>query len=348
MQRPWERGPATVRLRTTPLFVAAFAALGLALLLPPKTGFARGSEVAVLGESPRQQVAIVSINLQECDETDVADRSDMTRFAARLKDKVPYAPDAVLLQEVKRTPARYVARQLSRRFDMQYVVASTGAPFRTERRGRVFVKDTAILLNTTTMTLADNGGYINTPYDKADAAAGTKLMVRGQAYVFAKEKTGGLELPLASVHYQTTSYLKSRSIADAYRESWSIKIAERLRSAYPSSGKDRIMSIGGDFNSGRAAWSANHEWQVMPFWSTLTNDYSLNDTLYTASKHISRRSDEQEFWSIDYIFSAGRVVDAASDLEYKTNNIDQDPQRFYSDHRFLWSVVGSKGLHYNQ
>lgn len=319
------------------------------MTLQSTAGLAQGLEVPLLGGSPPSQVLVVSANVQECAPGDMDDMSELRILARRLEDQLPFAPDAVLLQEVKDSSARRLARLLSRRFGMRYALASlTELPYHKETRKRILTRDTAILLNMETMRVAHSGGYISTAYDRRDAASDDKPHVKGHAFLLAKERAGALSVSLASVHFVRATVLRSRDLADRYRARWSSKVARRLDATYPVAARTDIATIGGDFNSGRGLRAPGGDWRRMPFWTLLTGRRDFNDTVYVAAKNLPFRRDELERSNVDYIFSAGGVGDAASDLSYKADDSHRDPERFYSDHRFFWAIVGAKGLYFNQ
>ena len=105
-----------------------------------------------MNRSPPRQLLILSANLQEARPRDMSD-AEMVNFARRVRRVVPYAPDAVLLQEVVKSSAARVARLLKDTTGFGFDVAVSPGPepvVRTEGE-HIVVRDTAILLNRVTM-----------------------------------------------------------------------------------------------------------------------------------------------------------------------------------------------------
>lgn len=109
----------------------------LSVLLAPAIGSA-----SVPGESPRGQVLVVDANLLEAfGGADVADAADMNNFVRRLVAQLPYAPDALLLQEVVGPSAENVARFMSAATGLEYDVALATYPSPSNRQVEVIGGD---------------------------------------------------------------------------------------------------------------------------------------------------------------------------------------------------------------
>jgi hypothetical protein len=280
-------------------------------------------------KSPDGQAVVVTANLNEAwTKEDVADTSDMEVFATRLLGQVPYAPDALLIQEVSKTAARNIASILSSMTGMEYTVAVAARKLRAETATHTYSYANAILLNSTTMRKLDSGGFIQTTYKREDTVSGGKPNVSNTAFMLAGERGGALEVPLASLHFAKQSTFKSESIADSYKKAWSEKVATKLKKAYGTSSK-RIRTFGGDFNDERC--NENDPCNPNAFWKSLTSStYGYRDTVHTAGG----------VGGVDFLFARGGVYGADLDSTY-SGKLDPGDPGFYSDHRFRWAHVGT-------
>jgi hypothetical protein len=318
----------TSSLRYRGASTIAGTVLLLSSLVSPLVGQAP-AQAATAATSPDNRIVVVTANLREAwTPEDVADISDMQIFAGRVLAQTPYAPDALLLQEVSRTAAKNVASILSNRTGYTYTVAKAKKRTRKETRSAKHLWANAILLNATTMQKLDNGGFIATGYSRDDSAGGVKPTVANSAYTFAGERGGGLKIALSSSHLAQQHQLKTERIANTYKKKWSEKIATKLKRAYGGYSSNRITSIGGDFNTQKC--SGGYPCHPLPFWRTLTSDgYGYRDTIH----------ETVNIGGVDYIFTSGGVINANLDSTYS----DPKPSSrgFYSDHRFRWAVVSN-------
>jgi hypothetical protein len=308
---------------TTRLLAAATAT---ALIAFPLARRGRAATVA-LPQSPSGRALVVTTNLQESYEPDdVADHADMRVYVRELLLKVPYQPDALLLQEVKETSAEVVARILSRRTGATYVVARVARRLRVETETRVTFSDSAIVLNAGTMRTVDPGGFITTSYRLEDGTR-PKPNAKRAAFLLADERAGPLRLSLASLHLVRSSDLVSTEIDDLYKQRWSARIARFLQSAYPPASANDVSVVGGDFNADRCSDAC-----PAPFWAALTGDsIAHRDAVYSVAP----------FRGVDYIFSNGGIYQAGVDTSYDPTLAAGDVTRFYSDHRLRWAVIGN-------
>lgn len=307
------------------------AAVAFTFFLATLTTFALVTPARAAGfvASPDGQIVVVTANLRETVKDDVADTTDMQIFATRLLAQVPYAPDALLLQEVSRPAARNVASILSTRTGFRYTAVVTNSELHVETKNYVYNYGNAIVLNSTTMGKLDAGGYIGTTYSREDAAVSGKPSVSNTAYTLVAESSGGLQMSLASSHLAKQSALKTESIADAYKKEWVEKIATKLKSAYGVS-SSRVSSMGGDYNDERCRNEAR-PCDPNPFWSTLTSStYGYKDSVNTAGG----------VGGVDFIFTTGGVIDAGLDQAYP-NDAKPGDVGFYSDHKFRWAHLGT-------
>jgi hypothetical protein len=290
---------------------------------------APASALALPLASPDGQILVVTANLREAwTPGDDDETTDMQIFAARLLAQTPYAPDALLLQEVTQTAAENVATILSTKTGMSYTAAVSSSTLRYETAERRYKFGNAIVLNSSTMAQLDAGGFIPTSYKRADGASGDTPYVDETAYTLAGETSGGLELSLASSHLAHQSDLKTEALADAYKGKWATKIADKLKSSYGVT-STRISSMGGDYNSGRCPGDMP-PCDPVPFWRKLTSDvYGYRDAIRTAGG----------VGGVDFVFTTGGIYDADADWTYPKDAKEGDPG-FYSDHRFRWALIG--------
>jgi hypothetical protein len=293
--------------------------------------------------SPQGQVLVVTNNLQEAfKERDLRRMGEVRNFTERLVDQVPYAPDVVLLQEVRRKSAAFVAERLTALTGSSFVLAKDPGPDPWYEVGRrVIKKETAIVINADTMRKTGAGGFLSQTHARSDGAPGHSYTVKKTAYLPVAERGDGLELGLASAHFHLDNLLRSKEIARRYKKRWSVQIARLLKNKYPSHSASEIHVWGGDLNAARCVDPKKPYCALSPFWKTITRaPYNYIDTVY----RVALRDDnvvEKRTGHTDYIFSKGRAITAGSDLSYKSE-LRSNPDIYYSDHRFYWAVVGPK------
>ncbi|MDQ3766054.1 MAG: endonuclease/exonuclease/phosphatase family protein [Actinomycetota bacterium] len=264
--------------------------------------------------SPLQKTVFITANLQEgFNDRDLKNMRELPIFVTRVLSRVPYDPDVLLLQEVRRKSATAVAHLLSKRTGHRYTVAFGGArdPYTGTPR-RITVRDSAIVLNTSTMTKVGNGGWLKEPKD----SSASRPMYKGHAYGFARRKGTAMTFAMTSLHIQESSVNKTTR-----------RIAGKLASKRPDIDSGRYNVIGGDFNTSRLTSPNN----AAPYWSFLTRSpRKYRDAVYAVRAPMST--------AVDYIFARAGVYCAGVDSSY--NNKTRDPKRFYSDHRFRWAALG--------
>lgn len=264
--------------------------------------------------SPPQKTLFITANLREgFNDRDLKNMRELPIFVNRLLSIMHYDPDVLLLQEVRYKSAAAVAQLLSKRTGHRYRLAFGGArnPWSGNKR-RITVRDSAILLNTSTMTKVGKGGWIEV---KKDSSA-TRPMYKGHAYGLARRNGTAMTYAIASIHTQESS------ITDTTRT-----IAKQLAAKRPDINSGRYNIIGGDFNTTRLI-SPNRS---SSFWSWLTGSpRNYRDSVYSVRGPMSN--------GVDYIFARAGVYSAGVDSHY--NNRTRDPARFYSDHRFRWAILG--------
>lgn len=286
--------------RALPVLLAVLASILVAATAPA---------AHALPASPADRTMFVTANLQEAYKNggDISDRRDMKIFTNRLLDHTPYEPDVLLLQEVRRSSASFVASRLTQQTGNKYVIGFGGATHPIRQHS---LSDTAVLLNTKTMDKKGQGGYITTRHDGKD---------KRHAWGVARRRGSDMSFPMVSVHTH-------RDHMTAASE----KLADELRSKAPSLTSGRYQVLGGDFNQVRRRGNNT----ALAFWRNLTSrPHNYRDALYSARVEGSN--------SVDILFAKAGIYAAGFDRSYSLKSAKGDPSRFYSDHKFRWTVLGS-------
>jgi hypothetical protein len=300
--------------------VAMLAALGLgaACALGQTTRKSR------MLPSPPRQVMILTCNLEEAfSGEDVVDPADMQHFADRVREKCPVAPDMLLVSEVRGASAINVANFLTEVTGFHYEVAVK--PGEKPEVSPGVVRDTAVILNADTMKAVDKGGHIET-----DVKGGKS---KQHARLLAEEKEGGMKVAGVSVHLPAAKEDENASVS---------QIAKDLFAAYADEGAQDYV-IAGDLSSSRVVDSGEGKFETSEgtpkkFWNTLTQSNGFVDSIFSKKKEEIDEAKRLGATRTDYVFVKGHVIDAASDLDYVTKR--DDPGVFYSNHRFVWALVG--------
>jgi exonuclease III len=295
-------------------------------LLAPAFAPAPGAAEVAMSTSPADQLLVVNANVRERNRVDMADWDDMTVFVRRVLADVPYAPDIVLLQEVRRQSAQLIALMMSSATGQNYELAvKRGNRYaRKTPDGTIVLTETAILMNTTTTTKLGAGGHATFSYSAEEAAPGSKIRWKKAAYAALGEIDGDFALRVASVHMPRDSTLASEEVARAKKLEWSSQIDQVLALTYPAVPQS---VVGGDFNQHRCD-DGKPGCQVNPFWQHLI-DVGYRDSVRTMVGFGN---------PIDFIFSGAPVVVATADFSYDPDAAAGTSQ-FYSDHRFRWALV---------
>ena len=269
------------------------------------------------------QVLIVTTNLREAyGVRDIKDPRELGVYVSRLLSRLPTAPDVLLLQEVRRSSARGVASRLSGATGFTYRVAVDPGPEpHLVRNGRIHKRETAIVLNTSTMTKVDRGGFIRLDIPRDEIASGLKPISKYAARLLVREKSTGLQVPVVSIHLPLDREFRSKSIARARRGKMSRKAVRILKDRYTGL-SPRLDTVAGDFNQTRYIGKTK---RLQPFYKVFTRDNSYRDSLVVLEKGVS----------IDLIFTRGGIVDGGVDAH------TSDPSEYYSDHRFRWMTLSA-------
>lgn len=290
-------------LAVTMSFVVTMSGVGAAAPVPPST--------------PIDRVAIITANLLEgFSGADVRDLSEMDVFVDRVLDVVNRVPDVLLLQEVNSRSARYVAAEFSRRVGQSYaVIADAGDKAYRETDTRITKRDTAIVINTESMSKAGRSGYIVTRYDPGGNA---KVEYKYNARGIVSEVGGTLKLALVSIHVPGGGITRRAKV-----------LAAKLDKAYPSTAPEQFEILGGDFNQVGIEYVSYGQVETHPFWDALTKQFDYADSVYNVL--IGK--------GVDYVFVRGGVWGAGIDSAYDDRTPKSSPN-FYSDHKFRWAIVG--------
>lgn len=289
--------------------------------------------------SPEGQLLVVTTNLKEAfDNGDIGENSDMAAYVRRLLNQVPYVPDALMVQEVRRSSAAVVARFLTEATGMSYrVAAKPGDPPWTEKGGKIIDRETAIIVNSATVEVLGRAGRFTTSYETADANPQEPVRVRHHRTLSIREIAGGSSLSLASVHYVQNHFLESYSVGETYKAQWVQKTARVLDQASGERGTQATV-IGGDFNASRGKRDSQTNHSHSAWLLGITGDpFNFLDAVWEVTREGGP----------DYLLTRAGVIDAGVDIYYDT----QEAQRagyFYSDHRFRWALIapGEKGEPY--
>lgn len=353
----------TIRSSTGRGIRAAAVALGLLALASGFSGPARAQEIPpggererLLEESPPGEVLVVDANLLEAfGQPDVEDSADMGNFVRRLLTQMPYAPDALLLQEVVGPSTENVARLMTETTGDRYAVVSAPGESHVVVPATAdspeIRRETAIVLNLDTMRLDDAGGRVELAYAREDHGSGT-WMTKQEPYLLAMERRGGLRSALVSLHYVPNSRFDSQQTGFEYKRKWSEQIAELIDARYGSPSQRQVEILSGDFNNRPCVEvdvaATDPSCTPMPYWRTLTESFG-----YSAAKDSG----------IDHIFARGRIVESGWD-ESRKEAVGSDREfqqckalytegrsdlatgtcatEFYADHSFVWALVGMR------
>lgn len=269
--------------------------------------------------SPDRQVLIVTANLKEGYPSgdDLSNRGDMKLFVRTLLGKVPFAPDVLLLQEVNGKSASFVARFLSRKVGDRYIAPVKPKTVVVNKTGYDVHTETAIVLNSDTMSKRSKGGYIGLTYERKHTEPGYEKNVRRQAHLMAKEKSSGVLIALMSIRFENRVVI--RDSADwSYRYAWTKRVATFLKKRYERTA-NAMRAIGGDFNTGRCL-SGNTPCKEAGWYKLITGD---------RFNYVDAHKRPGMWTGVDMIFARQSSPDAGLDTSSKA----------YSDHRFRWAIV---------
>ncbi|MGH2946391.1 MAG: endonuclease/exonuclease/phosphatase family protein [Solirubrobacteraceae bacterium] len=312
----------------------------------PAPGLAR----AALHESPPGQALVVDANLQEAFQLpDVEDPTDVRNFVRAIGEHVPYrfAPDVVLLQEIRRGSAQNVADALGEAYGHRYAIAVD--PGETPWVVDGARRDTTVVYDATTMRVEGDGGFVRTTNREGEE--------KDNAHALLEERRGGLRVPVISLHWAH----RGDPVAHA-RDMVALLDAE-----YPSPSRRQVEVVAGDFNVKRCvggpSWKTEELACPQQAWYELfTAEHGFTDAVLSASPEEIPQAQRDDVARIDFLFARGAVLDAGSDLAtkrelgrheqcagvnddyFKPGRGSQAPEPcrslFYTDHRLVWGLVG--------
>jgi exonuclease III len=277
---------------------------------------------AAPGHTPQEQVLAVTANIEEAfaHGNDLDSMQEIPVFVRKVLNDVPFLPDVVMLQEVRARSASYAAKVFTRKSGDKYIVAKQAGVSPTKDYSNKQVhKETAILLNSETMKIADSGDYVATSYPQSATSSSHKNSTKKHAFLLAEKREGGLRVALASIHLAPESYLKNRELSNSYRRDWVKKIHNKVSGRY----SDADMKIlAGDFNKIRCHSGSFRSCQVSKFWKYLVGaPRNYSDSLWELKEETG----------VDYLFTKDKPVKGR-----------QGPAGSYSDHRFHWALIKNK------
>lgn len=307
--------------------VAAVALLGS--LTSPATASGAAAAPAAMPSTPAGQILVVQANVQEAVRpADVAETVDLDNFASRLVTTLPGAPDALLLTEVLGSGARHVALALGRATGHRYhvAVAPGDSPYLPDGA----VRESAIVINTDTLQLHDNPGFL-------------RVQSEDQAYALVdKRGRPALRVPLVSAH------------AGGDPAPAAVALAGLLAERYPPGRTPQVDVLGGDFRAARCAEPTAYlpiGCSPAPFWDALTQQRAYRDTTFERGAEPTARYR-------NYLFARGDVREGYVDAAYRQALPDaqackdafdrgegaQAPagcrDRYYADEPFNWALLG--------
>lgn len=282
---------------------------------------------AASSDTEPYRVLVVTANLREAyGADDVSDHQDMAIFVDRLTAQVPLTSDVLLLQEVRHSSAQWVAQRLSDQTGSQFVVTVDPGAKPTHQEGRLTrFRETAILLNHDTMAGDGPGTYLPTRPKSSEVPEGAKPSITEHAVIGSVERSTGMALSFASVHFPPKNRLRD-SVEKAVRMRWAQNVANYTDDRYPST----LRSVGGDFNSSRCITGGGDGCSLSPFWSGITENERYRDGVYSVAHN----------GGVDFVFTGAGTYQADVDSTYDPDKAWGDSTRFYSDHRFRWAVLG--------
>ena len=316
------------------LLTGALAA-ALILTIPAFTPEAQ----AACNTTSEGQVLVMSDNVYEAEKNDASKSGDMRNFVDRMKQMAPsrYAPDIVLVQEVRKRAVNNIKRFMENKFDCNFSI-----PVNASKKGWDWIRkywklggqDAAVIVNTDSMLSRDKG-FITHNYARSDAANGESVKVKKTAWVKVLEKNqpNENETPLtvlaASVHFPRGSEFKNEQTNKHLKKKFSEDVAQKLEKKQ-SDGSDQdevIHVIGGDFNMARFNRSPNNP---LPPYKVLTSrpwNYVDGPISLTTGGNPN---------PIDFLFSTGKPLKAKMDTR---NNSNENSRGFYSNHDLRWSLL---------
>jgi hypothetical protein len=269
----------------------------MGVLVAGSTAFAGQGLGGRAAQTDIDKLVIVTANLNEAyDDKDLRSMKELAPFAERVVESAPHDPDILLLQEVRRASAKYIADKMSRETGHRYVLATPlgKEPYRSTAT-KWIERDVGVLLNTETMKSLGKTGVVTTP---KPWGVKDKRMYKEHAYVLAEIRGTGEKIAALSLHFPPSPGDRS-SYAGKFAK-WTRKVATVMKNKFPSA----TRVVGGDFNQ---VSQGAHKPVLESFGYTfiLPQDVILG---------------------VDHIYTTGTAGFGGAD----------DRKGSYSDHRFFW------------
>ena len=294
-----------------------------------------------MNRSPAGQLLVLTANLKKAVPRDRID-SEIIKFAQRVPTVVPFAPDAVLLQEVVESSAARVAELLEETTGFGFEVAVTPGPepIVGTKDDQIVVRNSAILVNSRSLRVVGEGNFVASSYSSRDAASDVKPRIKEHPHCLTRTTSGSIDLPLVSIHFVTNEKFAASAMGFSYKAQWAREVMNFVRTQYPPGDVPQVPVIGGDFNNRRCLRSREKvACEVWPFWHVLTEQGGFRDAVFErhggSEKSLAAQTNGRR--RIDYVFVRGAILDASHDVGYRARRGDRD---FYSDHQLLWALVG--------
>ncbi len=276
-------------------------------------------------QAGQAHVLTVIANVEEAYNTDtnrndLDSRTDVKNWVLKLLDETPGNPDVLLLQEVTGNSAEYVASVLRNRTGNANfrVVKKAWTPAARDYDTKQIIRDTAIILNLTTMQVADGGRYYTGTYPGDVAVCcGLPLKFKQAAVMLAKHRATGVTSALSSVHLTRKKDFRTLDASEHYRAKWSRQIYEMIMRRYP--GRD-ATTIGGDFNQDRCVTGEFKSCEDARFYDRDTESFRFHDIVWEMPADTG--SGMLKASGVDYIFSSGTSdrggIFETPDVDHKT------------------------------
>ncbi|MCT2582989.1 discoidin domain-containing protein [Actinophytocola gossypii] len=295
----------------------------VAVLVAPVlvAGVALGASL-VGGEpaAPPRDVLVVQANLQDAIRpADARDTRDLDNFVDRLAERVPAAPDALLLAEVLDRGAHRLAHRLSAEFDQRYRVVV--APGRDAFSADGSVRETAIVVNTGTLNV------------ERGASGFERIQSEDQAYATVRQAGSDRRLRLVAGHVGGDPAVAAEEF-------------HRL-----GTDGDAIPVLGVDLRLSRCVLAYDEapvDCDPQAFWTAMTDTHAYSDAAYELALAQGLRHSGYVFTpgavaaaGVDDGLVAGEECKDAYDAGRSRTTRGECRADYYADSPFTWARVGA-------
>jgi F5/8 type C domain len=224
------------------------------------------------------EVLVVQANLQEAMRpSDVRDQRDVDNFVAALAKRAPGAPDALLLAEVLGPGARRVANRMSATFGVPYRVVVEPGQEAFAPDGSV--RETAIVINTHTLSVVSNGSGFR------------RVQSEDQAYATVRQAGSERRLRLVAGHVGGDPAVAAEEFHELGADG------------------DATPVLGVDLRLARCVLATSDQsvdCAPQPFWTALTSRHAYTDAAF-------ERGLAQHLPHSGYVLTSGAVTSAEVD-----------------------------------